>query len=68
MNKLKKKLFRIYRRRISEDFILLTNTSQIVGDQSQSLWASTVKRSMDIEAMMTAAAIIGETFVDIHGQ
>ena len=46
--------------------LLLTNTRQVVGRHSNSVRAATVKRSRDIEAMMTASAIVVGTFVDVY--
>lgn len=43
----------------------LTNTSHIVHPHRQSIWTSAVECSRDVEAMMTTAAIIDRTFVDI---
>ena len=44
----------------------LTITGQIVGTHSYSLRASTVKRSRDVKAMMTAASIPARAFVSIY--
>ena len=44
----------------------LTITGQIVGTHSYPLWASAVKRSRDVKAMMTAAAISFSAFVSIY--
>ena len=44
----------------------LTITGQIIGTHSYPLRASTVKRSRDVKAMMTAAPIPARAFVSIY--
>ena len=44
----------------------LTITGQIFGTHSYPLRASTIKRSRDVKAMMTAAAISARAFVSIY--
>ena len=44
----------------------LTITGQVVGTHSYPLRTSTVKRSRDVKAIMTAAAISARAFVSIY--